>query len=58
MDGRPLTEAVSASFLEEHPVVYIDTYEVGGEGGDDTEPVESPVDDEIKEMLRSLGYIN
>jgi len=58
MDGRPLTEVMSASFLEEYPVVYIDTYEVGGGDGDDTEPVESPVDDEIKEMLRSLGYIN
>jgi predicted AlkP superfamily phosphohydrolase/phosphomutase len=58
MDGRPLTEAMNASFLEKHPVAYIDTYEVAGEGGGDETPVESPVDDEIKEMLRSLGYIN
>ena len=57
MDGRPLTEAMSGAFRERHPVVYIDSYEVeGGAGGDDA-PVESPVDDELKEMLRSLGYI-
>jgi predicted AlkP superfamily phosphohydrolase/phosphomutase len=57
MDGRPLTEAMTSSFLDESPVVYIETYEVDGEGGESS-PVESPVDDEIKEMLRSLGYIN
>lgn len=58
MDGRPLTEAMSAALLERRPVVYIDTYEIDGEGGGDAAPVESPVDDEIKEMLRSLGYID
>lgn len=58
MDGRPLTEAMTGSFRERQPVVYIDTYEVGGEQAGDLTPVESPVDDEIKEMLRSLGYIN
>jgi predicted AlkP superfamily phosphohydrolase/phosphomutase len=58
MDGRPLTEMMSDGFVSEHPVVYIDTYEVAGESGGDESPVESPVDDEIKEMLRSLGYIN
>ena len=58
MDGRPLTEAMSRAFLERHPVVYIDSYEVGDAPHGDLTPVESPIDDEIKEMLRSLGYID
>ncbi len=58
MDGRPLTEAMSSTFLERYPVVYIDTYEVGDAPDGDLTPIESPVDDEIKEMLRSLGYID
>ena len=58
MDGRPLTEAMIPVFLEQHPVGYIETYEIPGETEGDVLPVESPVDDEIKEMLRSLGYIN
>jgi predicted AlkP superfamily phosphohydrolase/phosphomutase len=58
MDGRPLTEAMSSTFLERYPVVYIDSYEVGDAPDGDLTPIESPVDDEIKEMLRSLGYID
>ena len=58
MDGRPLTEIMSSTFLERYPVVYIDSYEVGDAPGGDLTPIESPVDDEIKEMLRSLGYID
>ena len=58
MDGRPLTEVMSRAFLDREPVLYIDSYEVGGAPDGDLTPVESPVDDEIKEMLRSLGYID
>ena len=58
MDGRPLSEVMTPEFLERHPVTYIDTYDVGTGKAEGEEPVESPVDDEIKEMLRSLGYIN
>jgi predicted AlkP superfamily phosphohydrolase/phosphomutase len=58
MDGRPLTEVMSSTFLERHPVVYVDSYEVGDAPDGDLTPIESPVDDEIKEMLRSLGYID
>jgi predicted AlkP superfamily phosphohydrolase/phosphomutase len=58
MDGRPLTEVMSRTFLERYPVVYIDSYEVGDAPDGDLTPIESPVDDEIKEMLRSLGYID
>lgn len=57
MDGLPLASAFETAFLDRHPVSYIDTYETGertmSEG-----TTESPVDDEIKEHLRSLGYIN
>lgn len=57
MDGRVLTEAFTEEFLSEHPVTMIDSYETG-ERSDGEQPIESPVDDEIKEMLRSLGYID
>lgn len=57
MDGRPLTAVFQQSFLDRHPVSYVDTYEIGERVRSDG-PSESPVDDEIKEMLRSLGYIN
>jgi predicted AlkP superfamily phosphohydrolase/phosphomutase len=58
MDGRVLTEAIDDAFLSRHPVRTIDTYETGDrsvEGGG--EPVESPIDDEVRERLRALGYI-
>jgi predicted AlkP superfamily phosphohydrolase/phosphomutase len=58
MDGRPLTEAVTQSFLDKYPVQYIETYELGTGEAVDRTPVESPIDDEIKEMLRSLGYVD
>ena len=57
MDGKPLVAAIDQAFLARHPVAYVDTYETAGDTGD-TEPVASPVDEEVKEMLRSLGYIN
>jgi hypothetical protein len=57
MDGKPLTAAIDQAFLARHPVAYVDTYETAG-GGGDSEPIESPIDDEVKEMLRSLGYID
>lgn len=56
MDGKVLTEAIESSFLEEQPVLSIATYETEPQDGGE-EPIESPVDEEIKERLRSLGYI-
>ena len=59
-DGRVLTEAISRDFARAHPVTAIDTYEpalAGGERPGDEAPGESPVDDEIRDQLRSLGYI-
>jgi predicted AlkP superfamily phosphohydrolase/phosphomutase len=56
MDGKPLTEVIAPSYLKARPVSHIETYETGARSGDH-EPVTSPVDEEAKEMLRSLGYI-
>jgi hypothetical protein len=56
MDGRPLVEAIAPSYLKVRPVASIETYETEARTGEQ-EPVASPVDDETKEMLRSLGYI-
>jgi len=57
MDGGPMLEAFEQSFLEEHPVETIPTYEPGGPK-DPEAPIESPIDEGIKEKLRSLGYID
>ncbi len=59
MDGRVLVDAVDPAFLRSHPLRSVDTYERGG-GGESAggqEPVESSVDEKVKERLRSLGYI-
>ncbi len=57
MDGKVLTEAIDPSFLRAHPVGTVETYEDAEREGVDEEPIESPVDDEVRERLRSLGYI-
>ena len=57
MDGLPLSSVFERAFLDRNPVAYIDTYEIGEKATFDG-PVESPVDDEIRELLKSLGYIN
>lgn len=56
MDGRPMTDIFEQGFLEENPVRFVDTYETDGPRGDEA-PMESPIDEGIKEKLRSLGYI-
>jgi predicted AlkP superfamily phosphohydrolase/phosphomutase len=56
MDGRVLTEALTENALSDRPITFIGTHEREGAPGGG-EPIASPVDDEIKEMLRSLGYI-
>jgi predicted AlkP superfamily phosphohydrolase/phosphomutase len=59
MDGFVLEGLLSEDVLDSSPVDYIDTYEVDSKfTGDLSEsPGASPVDEEIKERLRSLGYI-
>jgi len=56
MDGYVLSAMLDREFLARNPVSYVDTYEEPG-GHEQGEPVESPFDEEIKERLRSLGYI-
>jgi predicted AlkP superfamily phosphohydrolase/phosphomutase len=55
MHGRVLTDAFDSDFLRGNPVRFIPTYETGDR--EFSEPMESPVDDAIKERLRAVGYI-
>lgn len=55
MRGRVLTEAFDVEVLKSRPVSFIPTYESGERVVG--EPLQSPVDDKIKERLRALGYI-
>jgi predicted AlkP superfamily phosphohydrolase/phosphomutase len=55
MDGRVITRAFRKEFLDQHPIRYIPTYDVNVQGDD--VPIESPMDDQILERLRALGYI-
>lgn len=57
MDGRVLAEAMSPRFMKAHPVSSIPTYETQVRREVSAEPIESPVDDEIRERMRALGYI-
>ncbi len=57
MDGFVLTELLDEQFLADRPVTYVETYEKAGEPEQSGEPLESELDDAIKEELRSLGYI-
>ncbi|MBW2174319.1 MAG: alkaline phosphatase family protein [Deltaproteobacteria bacterium] len=56
MDGRPMEEALTSEFRSNNPVKYVASYDTGRKYTD--APVESPVDDEIKARLKSLGYID
>ncbi len=55
MPGRPLTEIFTEAFARENPVTTIASH--GRTERGDAQPIESPVDDEVLERLRSLGYI-
>jgi arylsulfatase A-like enzyme len=57
MDGRVLTDAIEPSFLKAHPVRTIPTHEDAVKRQHSDEPIESPVDDEIRERMKALGYI-
>jgi arylsulfatase A-like enzyme len=58
MDGKVWSDAIDSAFLEAHPVQRIATYESAeAEVAGDEEPAKSSVDDEVRERLRSLGYI-
>jgi len=57
MDGFVLTNLIDEGHLADYPVTYIDTYERDDEPEQSEEPIESALDDAIREELRSLGYI-
>ncbi len=56
MDGEAPEAIFSRPFLRAHPIESISTYETGARG--DEAPIESPYDESIREMLRSLGYLD
>ena len=56
MDGYPIEGAFTSEFISKNPLRLIKTYDINRKYTND--PIESPVDDEIKERLRSLGYID
>jgi hypothetical protein len=56
MRGKVLWSALGPDIPRDRFAQSIDTYETGAPGG--TAPVASPVDEEIKERLRSLGYLD
>ena len=59
MDGRVLTEAMAPEFLAALETSSVTTYETGERSrlGEEEAGAESPVDGQVKEQLRSLGYI-
>jgi len=57
MDGRVLEEAIAPDFLKAHPVQTVPSYETTVVRTKSSEPIESPIDDEIRERMRALGYI-
>jgi len=57
MEGDVLASIFTREFREQHPLRYIDTYdEVGGRKASG-EAIRSPVDEELRERLRALGYL-
>jgi predicted AlkP superfamily pyrophosphatase or phosphodiesterase len=60
MDGRPLTEAIAAEFLNRTPLTYIDSYDGDADAsspeGTQVEEDE-PISEEVMARLRELGYV-
>jgi arylsulfatase A-like enzyme len=58
MDGRPIEDVLTAPVLKRvAKETRFATYETARAKGETEEPLRSPVDDELRERLRSLGYI-
>ena len=57
-DGSPEADLFTEGFRRAHPVERIASWEQETAGARDDAPVASPVDDEILERLRSLGYLD
>jgi len=58
MDGRPIPGGLDANLVKRtENETRLQTYETARAPGESGEPVSSPVDQELRERLRSLGYI-
>lgn len=58
MDGRPIEDALPASLVKRlSREKRLKTYETGRATPGNQQPIASPVDEELRERLRSLGYI-
>ncbi|MGH7682403.1 MAG: hypothetical protein ACRENN_10510, partial [Candidatus Eiseniibacteriota bacterium] len=58
MDGRVIQDALQPNVLKRvAKETRLKTYETARTAGQEEEPLRSPVDDELRERLRSLGYI-
>src|SRR5258705_3503179 len=58
MDGRPIPGGLDASLVKRtEKETRLQTYETARAPGEAAEPVSSPVDQELRERIRSLGYI-
>jgi hypothetical protein len=58
MDGRPIEDALTPTTLKRVArETRLKTYETARAKGGSEEPLRSPIDDELRERLRSLGYL-
>jgi len=57
MDGSPVLSCLEDSFVEEHPVRSIPTYEEGETEGT-SQPGNPEIENEMTEQLKTLGYID
>ncbi len=58
MDGRPIQGGLLPRIVKRiERDTRLPTYETARAKGESKEPLRSPVDDELRERLRSLGYI-
>jgi predicted AlkP superfamily phosphohydrolase/phosphomutase len=58
MDGRPIEQALQSGVLKRITRdTRLKTYETAGARKDGAQPLSSPIDQELRDRLRSLGYI-
>ena len=58
MDGRPIADALNPNVMKRvSGETRLETYETARAKGGSEEPLRSPVDEELRERLKSLGYI-
>jgi predicted AlkP superfamily phosphohydrolase/phosphomutase len=55
MHGRVLTDAFEVDYLKGRTISYVPTHETGELTGG--EPVQSPVDEQVKDKLKAIGYL-